>query len=123
MDGPETGLDPSTRPKALSRLGLAWLGRSRCRPPLPPACWSGLARPTAAPNPTRPPCDAWSTSRPPAQPWAGGGADSSDAWPPLFSRRIARKQRLRASSTAVPLPMAAGMEGLAQAEAWVSGGR
>ena len=111
----------STGPHGLSRLGLAVLGREPLPASLPASL---LERGLAAhrrPQPRFDAVDALVDARPAAQPWRVAGADSSDGLAAAVAA-IARSSGCDAQLDRGALPMAAGMDGLAQAEAWCLGG-
>jgi len=124
MDARQTRFVQQPSPSmALSRLGLAVLGREPHAAPLLPA--SLLDRGLAAPPPPQPRFEPWSLvdARPAAHP-GGPEPTASEPWPPVSRRDFGPQHGLRCPApTAVPLPMAAGMDGLwPRQKTWCLGG-
>jgi len=104
-----------------ARSGGAWPGAAAGLPAAS-LLWTGLA----AHRPPNPASDAvvtaWSTPGPPLRPWRGAEPTAADGLAALSRRLPAAAGCECPASTAVACRMAAGMDGLAQAEPAVWGG-
>ncbi|WP_255088597.1 MULTISPECIES: thiamine-phosphate kinase [unclassified Synechococcus] len=110
-----------TGPHGLSRLGLALLRQEPMPPSLPLELQQQAVTAHRRPVPRHDAVATLEQTRPAGLSWRVGGTDSSDGLAAAVAA-IARASRCDALLDRHGLPMARGMDRLAQAEAWCLGG-